>query len=321
MKPWLVSSLVFLVALTTNSLAENFPNKAIKLMMPFPVGGSADVGARKFAPLLSQQLGVPVIVDNRPGAASNIGTALLAKSEPDGHTLGYILTSTMVVNPHIYSNPGFDPLRDFVPITLTVKFQGILLVRAGSPFRSVEDLIRAAKAQPGKLSYASGGAGSPAHLMMERLKQLTGTDLLHVPYKGEAQYYPELLAGQVDVAFGFSASALPQLRSGKLRALGVSAAQRLPSLPEIPTLAEAGVTGYDESMWAGYAAPAGTPPERVRKLQQAFHTVLRSPEWVKFVDELGYEVTPTTSEEAMARLKADYERYGQIVKTLGLRID
>jgi tripartite-type tricarboxylate transporter receptor subunit TctC len=317
----LTHSLILLTVLPCESFADDYPTKPIKIVVPFPVGGSADIGTRRLAPLLSQQLGQSVIVENRPGAGGNIGTATVAKSAPDGYTLGFILNTTMAVNPHVYANPGYDPLKELTPIAVSVKYQGILVTRADSPIGSVADLVRSAKAQPGKLSYASAGAASPQHLMTERLKQLAGIDLLHVPYKGEAHYFPDLLAGQVDVAFGYSGATLPQLKAGKLRALAVSSAKRLPSLPDVLTMAEAGIDGYDESGWAGYAVPSGIAPERLQKLSQAFQTALHSPEFVKFVDELGNELVATKPEEAAALIKTDYERYGKIVKALGLRVD
>lgn len=302
-------------------LADDFPNKPIKIVVPFPVGGSADVGARKLASLLSQELGQPIVIDNRPGAGGNIGTAAVAKAAPDGYTLLYVLNTTMAVNPHAYANPGYNSLSDLAPLCLSVKYQGILVTRADSPIQSIADLVRLAKALPGKPAYASAGVGSPQHLMTERLKQLAGIDLTHVPYKGEAQYLPELLTGQVDVAFGYSGATLPLLKAGKLRALAVSSATRLSSLPDVPTMAQAGIAGYDESGWAGYAAPAGIPGERLQKLQHAFQTALRSPEFRAYADTLGYELIAGSSEEAAALVKADYERYGKIVKSLGLRVD
>ena len=301
--------------------ADDYPSRPIKIIVPFPVGGSGDTTVRKLGAVLGERLGQQIVIDNRPGAGGNIGTAVAAKSPPDGYTLVFILNTTMAVNPHAYANPGYQPLTELAPICISAKYQGILLTRPDSPIQSVAELVRLAKAQPGKLSYASAGAGSPQHLMTERLKQLAGIDLTHVPYKGEAQYFPELISGQVDVAFGYPAATLPQLKAGKLRALAVSSATRLPTLPDVPTMAEAGIGGYDERGWAGYAAPAGTPPERMQKLEQAFQSALRSPEYKAFVDGLGNELVAGSAAEARALIKADYERYGKIVKALGLRVD
>jgi tripartite-type tricarboxylate transporter receptor subunit TctC len=304
----------------SSALADDFPTKPIKIIVPFPVGGSADIGARKLGALVSERLGQPVVIDNRPGAGGNIGTATAVKASPDGYTLVLILNTTMGVNPHAYANPGFNPLTDLTPICTTIKYQGILVTRTDSPIRTVADLVRLAKAQPGKLSYASAGVGSPQHLMTERLKQIAGIDLAHIPYKGEAQYFPELLTGQVDIAFGYAAATQPQLKAGKLRALAVSSATRQPALPDVPTMAEAGISGYDESGWAGYAVPARTPPERLQKLEQAFLGAIRSPEFRAFVDSLGYALVAGNAADTNALIKADYERYQKIVQALGLHI-
>lgn len=318
-------NLILAVVLPTvsidHALADDFPSKPIRIVLPFSAGGSADISTRKIASMVSQRIGQQVIVENRPGAAGNIGTAAVAKAAPDGYTLAYTLSTTMAVNPHIYANTGYDSLKDFAPIIVSYKGQALLVVPASSAIRSVADLVRAAKAQPGKLSFASGGVGSPQHLFGERLKQLAGIDLTHVPYKGDAQYLPELVSGQLDVAFNFPAAALPHLKAGKLRAIAVSSTKRNPALPNVPTLTEAGIAGYDETMWAGFAAPAGTPPERLRKLHEAFQPVLHSSEFAAYLETIGYEAVGGTPEEAAALIKSDYERYGGIVKALRLRVE
>jgi tripartite-type tricarboxylate transporter receptor subunit TctC len=317
----LIHSFILFTVSTFSGFADDFPSKPIKIIVPFPVGGSADIGTRKLGALVSERLGQPVVIDNRPGAGGNIGTAVAAKSPPDGYTLVLILNTTVGVNPHAYANPGFNPLTDLAPICTTVKYQGILVTRTDSPIKTVADLLQQAKAQPGKLSYASAGVGSPQHLMTERLKQSAGIDLAHIPYKGEAQYFPDLLSGQVDVAFGYSAATLPQLKSGKLRALAVSSATRHGALTDVPTLAETGISGYDESGWGGIAAPAATPPERLQKLEQAFLAAMHSPDYHAFVDSVGNVLVAGNAAETGTLLKADYERYGKIVKSLGLRVD
>lgn len=317
----LIRAVILLPVWTCYSFADDFPNKAIRIIVPFSAGGSADISTRKIASMAGAKLGQQVIVENRPGAAGNIGTAAAAKAAPDGYTLGYVLLTTMAVNPHIYANAGYDALKDFLPIITSYKGPALLVVPESSPIKSVADLITAAKAQPGKLSYPSGGIGSPQHLFTERLKQLAGIDLAHVPYKGDAQYLPELIAGQLHVSFNFPAAALPHIKAGKLRVLAVSSSKRSPALPDVPTLAEAGVAGYNETVWAGFAAPARTPLEHVRKLNDVLREVLRSPEFVAYLDTLGYEPVADTPEQAAALTKSDYERYGKIVKELGLRVE
>jgi tripartite-type tricarboxylate transporter receptor subunit TctC len=314
-------TVILSIVLWNSANAEDYPSKPIKIIVPFPAGGSADISTRKIASMASAKLGQQVIVENRPGAAGNIGTAIAAKAAPDGYTLAYTVLTTMAVNPHVYSNAGYQALDDFAPIVTTYKGQALLVVPAASPIGSVADLIAAAKAQPGKLSYPSGGIGSPHHLFVERLKQLAGIDLAHVPYKGDGQYMPELLAGQLHVAINFPAASLPHIKAGKLRVLAVTSNQRSKAFPPVPTLAEAGVAGYNETLWAGFAAPARTPPERIRKLNGVLREVLRSPEFVAYLDTLGYEPVADTPEQATALIRSDHERYGKIVKELGLRVE
>jgi tripartite-type tricarboxylate transporter receptor subunit TctC len=314
--PFVLSAAVF----CCDASADDFPNKPIKIIVSAQVGGAADISTRKIAALASQRLGQPIIIDNRPGASGNIGTALAAQAAPDGYTLAYFVRTTLTLNPHIYANPGFDTFRDFTPIIVSYRGPALLLVKADSPMRSVTEFIRAAKQAPGKLRYASGGTGGPTYLPMERLKHAADIDLMHVPYKGDAQYLPELANGQVEAAFAYSASALPLVRAGKLRILGVSSAKRFALLPEVPAIAET-VPGYDVTMWSGMAAPAKTPPERLRKIHAALQFALRSAELKTYFDSLGYEAVAGTPEEAAAQLKADYERDGKIAKQLGLRLE
>jgi tripartite-type tricarboxylate transporter receptor subunit TctC len=317
----LICSFILFTVLVQPGFSEDFPSKPIKIIVPFPVGGSADISTRRIAALAAQQLGQPIIIDNRPGAAGNIGTALAAKSPPDGYTLTYFVRTTMTLNPHIYINPGFDALKDFDTIIISYKGPALLVVKADSPIGSVSDLIREAKRQPGQLRYASGGVGSPQYLFMERLKKVAGLDLLHIPYKGDAQFLPDVMSGQVEVTFSFPATALPLVNAGKLRALAVSSKHRFLPLPDVPTLAEAGLPAFDEIMWAGFAAPAKIAPERLRKIHAALQFALRSPEIKTYLDSIGYEAVAGTPEEAAAQLKTDYERDGKIAKELGLQLE
>jgi len=281
--------LATLSLVSSNTLrADDFPSKPIKIIVPAQVGGAADISTRKIAAVAAQQLGQPIIVENRPGGAGNIGMALAAKAPADGYTLTYFVSTTLALNPHLYTDTGFDPLKDFAPIIASYRGPALLLVRPDSPIRNVAELIHAAKHAPGALRYASGGVGSPTHLPMERLKQLAGIDLLHIPYKGDAQFLLELASGQVEVAFAYPTSALPLVTSGKLRALAVTSARRFAPLPEVPTLAEAGVAGYDETIWSGFAAPARIAPERLQKLHAALQHALLSPALKTHFDKIGY---------------------------------
>ena len=301
--------------------AEEYPSKPIRLIVPFPAGASADLRARQLAPLVAQRLKQQLIIDNRPGAAGSIGTGLGAKASPDGYTVTYIITNTVAVNPHLYKDTGFDPLRDLVPLIVTARSGSILVVKADSSIRSVGDLVAQAKTSPGKLTYGTSGQGSPQHLMGERLKKMAGINLVSIPYKGDAPTLTDLMGGQIDMALGFPMASMALVDAGKLRALAVTSAQRLAILPNTPTLAESGVPGYDETIWSGYAVPTGTPENIVRKLHEAFRSAMLTPEYKKDVEQSGAELIASTQEYAVQLVKSDYERYGKIVRELGLRVE
>ncbi len=310
-----------LVICTQSLSADEYPNKPIRLIVPFPAGASADVRTRQLAPLVAQRLKQQIIIDNRPGAAGNIGTGLAAKSSPDGYTVTYIISSTVAVHPHLYRDSGFDPLEDLVPLIVMVRAAPILVVKADSPFLSVRDLIAHAKTRPGTLTYGTSGPGSPQHIMGERLKRMAGIDIVSVPYKGDAPTLTDLMGGQIDMAFGFPLASLPLIKAGKLRAVAVTSSKRLAILPDIPTLAESGVAGYDETIWSGFAVPTGTPKTIVKKLHEAFRSAMLTPEFKRDVEQSGAELVASTQEYAAQLMKSEHERYGRIVKELGLRVE
>ena len=301
--------------------ADEYPNKPIRIIVPFPAGASADMRTRQLVPLLAQRLKQPIIIDNRPGAAGNIGTALAAKSQSDGYTVTYIVTNTVAVTPHVYKDAAFNPLLDLVPLIVAMKTASILVVRPDSPLRSVQDLIAQAKARPGKLTYGTSGPGSVQHLMGERLKKMAGIDLVPVPYKGDAPTLTDLMGGQIDMTFGPPPATLPLIEGGKLRALAVTSAKRLSILPNVPTIGESGMPGYDETVWVGYAVPTGTPEAIVKKLHEAFRSAMLTPEYQHFVTQMGAELVASTQEYAAQLMKSDYERYGKIVKELDLKVE
>jgi tripartite-type tricarboxylate transporter receptor subunit TctC len=313
-------SIGFLYALPGYA-GDEFPSKPIRIIVPFPAGSSADLNTREIGQMVGERLKQQIIVDNRPGAAGSIGTEMGAFSPPDGYTVVYTLNTTVAVNPHIYKTSRFDPLKHLLPFIITVRGAATLVVNSNSPFRSVADLIAAAKAKPGGLTYANSGPGSPQHLMGERLKKLAGIDILQVPYKGEPPALTDLMGGQVDMAFGFPLGALPHIQSGKLRPLAVTATKRLTSLPHTPTLAESGLTDYDESVWVGWSVPAGTPEPVVEKLYQAFYAAATSSKYRQKVEERGSEPQASTRPEAVALMKSDYERYRKMVKELDIRVE
>ena len=300
---------------------DEFPSKPIRVIVPSPAGGTADIIAREFAPLVSENLKQQIIVDNRPGAGFSIGTEMAALSPPDGYTVLFTIGSAVAVNPHIYKTSKFDPLKQLLPFIITSKGKAILVVNSKSSLRSVTDLVAAAKAKPGSLTYATSGPGSPQHLMGERLKKLAGVDLLEVHYKGEAPGLTDLMGGQVDMAFGFPSATLQHIQSGKFRPLAVTSTQRSIALPQIPTLAQSGISDYDESVWTGWSVPAGTPEPIVERLYQAFHAAAMSTELRQKVEKRGGEPQASTRAEAVALMKSDYERYRKIVKELDIRVE
>ena len=302
--------------------ADEFPNKPVRIIVPFGPGSGSDVRTRQLVPLLSQRLKQPIIVDNRPGAAGSIGTQLAARSSPDGYTVTYILIGTVCINPHLDQQTAFNPLRDLVPLIVTMRTALIMAVKADSPIRSVQDLIKQAKANPDRFNYGTSGPGSVQHLIGEQFKKKAGVEMLAIPYKGgDGTTLADLMGGQIDIAFASPLTTMPLVEGGKLRALAVTSAKRLANLPNVPTIAESGVPGYDETVWSGYAVPAGTPDAIVKKLHSAFQSAMLSPEFREDITQSGAELIASSQQYAAQLLKADYERYGKIVKDLGLKAD
>ena len=247
--------------LAPGAQAQSYPDKPIRLVCPFPPGGAVDIASRAVAHELTQILGQPVTVDNRPGAGGNIGADIAAKSAPDGYTLLMTTSGIMAINPALYSKLPFDTIKDFAPVSMVVLLNNVLVVNPSLPVKSVKELIALAKARPGKLTYASSGNGTSIHLSAELFKSMTGVDMLHIPYKGSAPAITDLLGGQVDMMFDNIPSSLPQIKAGKLRALAVTGAKRSPLMPDVPTIAEAGVPGYDSYVWFGIVGPPARRPQ------------------------------------------------------------
>ncbi len=305
------------MALSAFAMAENYPSKPIHLIVPFPAGSSADVNARQVGQILSTRMGQQVVIENRPGAGGNIAAASVAKAAPDGYTILYITGHMIAVNPHIVKNPGFDSLNDFVPIIIVGRAPALLVVSSNSPIRSVKDLLATAKKNPGKLSYATSGDGSPQHIMGEKLRQLAGVDIVQIPYKGETPALQDLMGGHIDMCFGFVAGTISFVRDGKLRVLATTSEKRLAAFPDYPTLAESGVPGFAEATLNGYVAPRGTRPAIVNKLNDEIRAALKI-----LADEIakrGSEIIAGTPQEAATMLKAEHERYGKLVKALGIK--
>ena len=301
--------------------AQGYPNKPIRLICPFPPGGAVDIASRAIATELSKNLGQPVTVDNRPGAGGNIGGAEAARSAPDGYTLFMTTSGIQAINPVLYSKMPFDPNKDLVPVVGLVSLNNVLVLHPSVKANSVAEVIAMAKAQPGAVNYASSGSGTSIHMSGEMFKHLTGVNMVHIPYKGSAPALNDLLGGQVMMMFDNIPSALPHIKSGRLRALATTGAKRDPLLPELPTVSEAGVTGYESGVWFGLAVAAGTPKEIIAKLNAEAVKGTKAPEYVKRMTELGYNILGTTPEVMAEMSRNEVQRWGPIVKASGAKAD
>jgi tripartite-type tricarboxylate transporter receptor subunit TctC len=301
--------------------AQNYPSKPIRLICPFPPAGAVDIASRATAYELTRILGQPINVENKPGAGGNLGGAEAARSAPDGYTLFMTTSGIQAINPALYAKMPFDPNRDLAPVAALVSLNNVLVVHPSVPAKTVQDVIALAKKDPGKWTYASSGNGTSIHMSAAMFTQLTGTDMLHIPYKGSGPAVTDLLAGQVNMMFDNIPSSLPHIKAGKLRALATTGAKRDPALPDLPTIAETGVRGYESGVWFGLSVPAGTPREIIVKLNAAAVQVARAPEFVKRMTDLGYNIIPSTPEEMAAMLKAELARWAPIVKSSGAKID
>jgi len=311
--------LVLLVC-ATQVFAQSWPSRPVRVVVPLGAGGFADVPARILAPRLAAQTGGTFYVENRPGAGSTIGADFVAKSEPDGHTLLFTATPH-VISAHLYKKLQYDALKDFAPVALTASGPYALVVNSELPVKSVRELIAAAKAAPGKIDYASSGNGSAQHLVSALFASMAGIDLNHVPYKGSGQAMQDLLGGQVKVSFAGIPNVLAHVRAGRLRALAVSTPQRWPDLPDVPTVAEAGVPGYEATLWLCVLAPAKTPPEIVKRLATEIEKALQDPEMLKNLRSAGIGPTYMGPEAFGPFLRAEYEKWGKVVKDTGATVN
>ena len=296
-----------------------YPQRAIKLLVPFPPAGATDIVGRIVAQKLGERLGQSVVVENRPGAGGSIGSDLVAKSAPDGYTLLMATSSTHSIGPALQKLP-YDPIKDFAPITHVANVPNVLVVSPKLPVASVKELVEYAKARPGKLNFASSGVGTIVHLNGELFKMLAGVDLVHVPYKGTALSIPDLANGNVAMLFDSLASVMPHVKSGSVRPLAMNAPQRSPLLPEVPTLAEAGMPAFDRYTWFGMFAPAGTPADIVRKVQAEVVAALRSPDLRERFDAVGAEPVGSTSEQFLDRIRSDAVRWAEVIRTANVKV-
>jgi tripartite-type tricarboxylate transporter receptor subunit TctC len=306
-------------AATPMARAQDYPTRQITLIAPWPAGGAVDALCRAVATPLSERLGKSVVVENRPGAGSVIGTAAGAKAAPDGYTMVMAGSGSLAISATMYKKLPYDPVKDFIPLTLGGKIPFVLVVTPLLPVHSVAELVAYAKANPGKLSFGSGGPGSPHHLYGELLKSMTGIEMTHVPYKGSAPALTDVIAGHVPLLFSDTVPSLPQIREGKVRALGVSTAVRIPSAPEIPPIAEAGVPGFDAAGWGVFSVPAGTPKEVVDKLRAALDGVMALPDVQQQVIKLGMIPGGASSPaQLQGFIDSEIARWGKVVQQAGL---
>ena len=301
--------------------AQAYPNKPVRLIVPYAPGGATDIIARAAAIELSKSLGQPVVVDNRPGAGGNLGAEMAAKSAPDGYSMVMSANSLHGITPFLYTKLSYDPNKDLVPVIVFASFANVLALHPGVKANSVKELIALIKAQPGKLSYASSGSGSTIHMSGEMFKQLLGLDITHIPYKGSGPAVSDLMGGQVQMMFDNIPSAISHIRSGKLRALATTGPKRAAVLPELPTMIESGVPGFESTAWFGLAMPAGTPKEIIARMNADGQKAARAPEFVKRMNDLGYEIVGGTPEQMAAMIRDEIKRWGPIVKASGAKVD
>jgi tripartite-type tricarboxylate transporter receptor subunit TctC len=308
------------VLLAPLALAQNYPDKPIRVIVSVPAGATPDVTARLVTPGLAQQLGQPLVVDNRGGAGGLIGAELAAKAAPDGYTLFISSPGALTILPHLRKVP-YDTLKDFAPVSLISIGPFVLIAHPSVPARTVKELVALAKAQPGKLNYASAGNGVANHLAMELFKQMAGVDITHVPYKGAPQAVTDVVAGHMNMMFNSIAPIVGHIKAGRVRVLGIASSKRSPQLPEVPTISEAGVPGYESENWFGMFAPAKTPKRIVSRLNEAVAKVVRTPEIQSQFAALGADAVGNSSEEFAAFVRRDMQQYAEVVRLSGAKLD
>ncbi len=313
---WIAFVLVFASAV---AVAQDYPNKPIRIIVPFPPGGATDIPARLIAPKLTEALGQTVVIENRAGAGGIIGVEMVAKAAPDGYTLLMATNADFAMTPYIYPKLPYDPFKAFTPISVVVESPMLLVVPASSPYNTLADIIAAAKAKPGTVSYSTAGTGSTSHVLTEMLASDVGVQLLHVPYKGGAPAAAAIATGEVAMGLHNLGSSLNYVKGGKAKAIAVTSAKRHPSFPEWPTAAEAGVQGYNATIWIGMAAPAGTPIEIVNRMSTEVARAVRSPDLRERFNAIGNDPLGTTPEEAAARIKQESARYSVVIKQANIR--
>jgi len=314
-KQFSASLLVTLSALLGQSaLAQDYPQGPLTMIVPFAPGGSTDIIGRMVAERLSAVLKQPVVVENRAGAGGNIGAMAVAKAKPDGRTMLFGTTGILSINEFIYPNPGYKVGQDLIPVVYATSISNVLILNKNLPVASVADLIKLAKEKPGKLSFGSSGAGSSTHLSGELFKVMAGVDITHIPYKGSSQALIDLMGGQIDMIFDNAPSAVPLLESGQVKALAITSMEPLSVLPQVPTMDQAGVKGYESLSWTGIVVPGGTPPAVIERLNHEVNLILQEPQVLKKLDELGARPTGGSQQAFAAHIESERTKWGKIVR-------
>jgi tripartite-type tricarboxylate transporter receptor subunit TctC len=312
------SLLVIVVLFASCAWGQGYPNKPVKLIVPMTPGGGNDIIGRTLAQPLQERLHQPIVIENRPGAGGNVGTEFVARAPADGYTL-LLVSNAQVMNPWLYKQLPFDIIRDFSPVAMLAALPMLVLTNPSLPVKSIAELIAYAHANPGTLSYASPGTGTPHHLATELFKKMTGIDMVHVPYKGGAPAVTALIAGEVQVMFGVVATTMPHIKAGKLRALATAEAKRIPMLPDLPPVAETGIEGFSVGIWYGIMAPAGTPAGVVSRLSEETRRVLELPEIRERLLAQGFVITYQDPNELRSAMVADYDKWGKIIREAGIK--
>ncbi|MEP7182131.1 MAG: tripartite tricarboxylate transporter substrate binding protein [Betaproteobacteria bacterium] len=315
------AALCVLMALLPGPASADWPDRPVKLVVPFPAGGGADILARMIMPKVAQALGVAIVIDNKPGAGGNVGAEFVARAAADGYTLLYGTNGTHAINPSLYVNLRFDPVKDFAPVSRMTLIAAMLIVNPALPASSVGELIRYAKANPGKINFASAGNGTTSHLAGELFRTMAGIDIVHVPYRGGALAAVDLVGGQVQMMIDVMPNAYPLAKGGKVRGLAVTTARRFSGAPEYPTIAESGVPGFEVSAWDGIFVPAGTPQAIVDRLNAAIRQALDDRELRESLLAHGAQAVPGTPEEFTRHIAAEAEKWARVVRQSGAKVD
>ena len=315
-----IATLLAMIVLPLPALAQDFPARPLRMIVPYPPGGPTDIVARLLAQEMATGLKQPVVIENVPGAGGNIGAAAAVRAESDGYTMVLGTLQNLGINPHLFKL-DYDPIRDLDAVSLVVKNPNVMLANVDLPARNLQEVIEFARANPGKVSYASSGAGSSTHLSGELLNRMANLDMTHVPYKGSAPALIDLIGGQVQISFDNVVSAFPHLSAGKVRAIAVTTSERVPSLPDVPTMKESGLPGFETAGWSAIMVPAGTPPAVVQRLNEEVNRSLRQPALAERLKKDGAYPEPGTAAEMAAYLKSESAKWGDVIREAGIRLE